>query len=166
MGQGPLSSTIKWPSMLIDLHSQNSLTTEWLCMQIGFVPYYFTPYVFLKSGCLKEFTRGLITLFRSIEYSMIFPHIQIHNNVTWDRQYSTEYPQKFPTFSLNMENIWESSVESYQSHITLLRIWIMLCLHLRRLGCNKFTPACEIWRRTKHARRSHPLPPSRATKAP
>ena len=34
----------------------------------------------------------------------------------------------FLTFILNMEIIWEYYVEYYQSHITLLWVWIMLCL--------------------------------------
>ena len=52
--------------------------------------------------------------------------IQIHNNVMWDSQYSTKHSQIFPTFGLDVGNIREYSMEYYESHKTLLWIWIML----------------------------------------
>ena len=45
--------------------------------------------------------------------------IQTHNNVLWDWQYFTEY-------SPYLVCMWEYSAEYYQSHRTLLWIWIML----------------------------------------
>ena len=47
--------------------------------------------------------------------------IQIHNNVLWEWQYSTEY-------SPHSTLIWEYFIEYCQSRRTLLWIWIMLCL--------------------------------------
>ena len=54
--------------------------------------------------------------------------IQIHNNVLWDWQYFMGHSHIFPTFRLNVGNIRKYYVEYRQSHITLLWIWIMLCM--------------------------------------
>jgi hypothetical protein len=51
--------------------------------------------------------------------------IKIHNSVMWDWQYFTEYFLIFP-HSIWMFEIREYLVEYFQSHKTLLWIWIML----------------------------------------
>ena len=66
---------------------------------------------------------------------MIWVHsiIQIHNNVMWDWHHSTNY-------FIIKDECGECSAKYYQSHKTLLWIWIMLCcskvlfveLHKRR----------------------------------
>ena len=50
--------------------------------------------------------------------------IQIHKNVLWDWQYSTEYS----TIHVECE---ECSTKYRQSHKTLLWVWIMLCLAMK-----------------------------------
>ena len=57
--------------------------------------------------------------------------IQINNNVRWDWQDFTEHSRIFPTFKLNVGNTQEYFMEYWQSHGTLLWIWIMLCRKLR-----------------------------------
>ena len=46
--------------------------------------------------------------------------IQIHNNVLWDRLFSSIHTV--------CGKLWEYSMGCYQSHRTLLWIWIMLCV--------------------------------------
>ena len=78
-----------------------------------------------KLGHVDVTKHWLRQIFCQCEFHNI---IQIHNIVLWDWHYSTKYSQIFPTFGLIVGNIKAYFVEYCLSHITLLWIWIMLCL--------------------------------------
>jgi hypothetical protein len=61
-----------------------------------------------------------------VDQFIIHNIIHIHNNVPWDWQYSIEY-------SYNSTKLCEYSVEYCHSYITLLWIWIMLCIQAKTI---------------------------------
>ena len=62
---------------------------------------------------------------------------KIHNNVMWDRQYSTKY-------SLHSGWMWEYSMEHCQSHKTLLWIWVLLCrIYIELIKKNRKIANCK-----------------------